>query len=117
MIFVKPEKVYFENQNDVVDYVAKGLPPRKKDFDKVIGAIGAEKKEDGKPFIPEAVLDMDADDLKDVLHRVYEDNRKNYLIGGIVAGSIIVGLAAALIFGGGSEKKSDNNEEVEVYEF
>lgn len=116
MIFVKPEKVYFENQNDVIDYVTKGLPPRKKDFDKVIGSIGVEKKEEGKPFIPEAVLDMDASELKDVLHRVYEDNRKNYMIGGIVAGSIIVGLVAALIIGGGDDKKSDN-EEVEVYEF
>ena len=118
MILMKPEKIYFEDQNDVVDYVAKGLPPVKKNFDKVVDSIGKDKKEDGKPYIPSNVLDMDADALKGVLHRVYEDNRKNYLIGGIVAGSIILGLGAALIFGGGeSDKKNSEDGEIAVYEF
>ena len=101
MITVNPEKILFEDQNDVIDFVAVGLPPTKKNFDKVIAAIG---REEGLPKLPKETISLSDDDLKAVLNRVYEVNKRNYTIGGIVAGTIILGLFGALIFSGNKEE-------------
>ncbi len=36
MILVKPGEISFETQNDIIDYITKGIPPRKHDFELVM---------------------------------------------------------------------------------
>ena len=107
MLLVKPEKIYFEDQNDVIDYVAKGLPPRKKDLRKVMNSLGVNEKVPNEPYIGSNILNIEKDDLKAVLNRVYEDNKKNYMIGaGIAVGTLVLGVGLGLLIGGGSNESS-----------
>ncbi len=106
MFLAKPETIKFENTNDVIDYVAVGIPPRKKDFEKVIASLGKLEKKEGYPYIPPSVLSIDKEDLQCVLQRVYEDNRRNYAIGGIIAGATLLTIGVIIAYN--SSKKKDD---------
>ena len=43
-MIIDAKNIKFETQNDVIDYVAKGIPPRKKNFNQFIEAIGGKER-------------------------------------------------------------------------
>ena len=111
----QPEKIKFENQRDIVDYVSKGLPPKKSDYEKLTAAIknpleDASDKEAGKDLIitQNALQGVDPETFNMVLDRVYANNVKNRNIGLAVAGIFGVCLVAGLVVGGKNKKKDED---------
>ena len=94
MLLVDPKNVVFESRTDIVDYVAKGIPPRKKDFNKVMEAIHQQGEDVDGVSIPSDIFIVDAEEFESVLRRIYEVNcrKRNLIIAGI-------GIAAALFVG------------------
>ena len=125
MILTKPENISFETQNDIIDYVCKGLPPRKQDFRKVVAAYRNPPAvdivdKDGKPINPnykdEVYISPHAipnnqeakEAVSKTLDRVYVDRCRNRNIALGIAG--ITGLVALkCIFSGGCGKKDDED--------
>lgn len=107
MIGIKPEDIKFESVDDVVDYVALGLPPTKKNYEKLRAAVGTyPTSEDSKINISRgAFLELDRQDLQIVLDRVYRDNCRNRNIVLAVTGAIVVGAIAAVCCAGKEDKK------------
>lgn len=110
-MFTDPTKIVFENTNDVIDYVSRGMVPSRKNFEKVMCAVrfptpeGA-TSEEGSVNIPARLfIDCDTDTMNEALQRVYENRVRNRNIGLGVIGII----AAGLIFGKVSGKKKDKN--------
>lgn len=104
----KVEMIKFETRNDVIDYVCKGLPPRKSDYEKLVTTIRYPKEEDNEINIDSTVTDLiDNETFTKILDRVYEDNvrNRNIMIGvGIVTGFCIIRGAIELC------KKDDEKE-------
>jgi hypothetical protein len=93
MIFIKPTEIDFESENDVIDYVSKGIAPMRKDFDNLISMIS---DEDTAPYCMSGIIDKDR--FIDGLTRVYENNcrkRNALVIGlGVITIASIAGAAA-----------------------
>ena len=97
MLLVDPGRILFENSNDVVDYVSRGLPPRKKDFERVMDAIH-NNSVDNDVKIPDECFIINAEEFEAVLRRVYEANcrkRNALLIGLGVAAAACIGVKIA----------------------
>ena len=94
MILIKPENILWESRNDVIDYVGHGLPPRKKDFEKVIDALHGRNDIN----IPTDITIMDQDEFEDIVRRIYENNcrrRNRLIIIGAIAATIFIGAKIA----------------------
>lgn len=133
MITIKPENVVFENRSDVVDYVALGLAPTRKNFVKVMAAIDRDDEAvandenlSRKVFIPDKVLNITDEDFKQVIHRVYEDRRRNrnMVLGAV--GVVAVGVLGAALLGAFSSdddkcmcrtKAIYDDDDITVYEY
>lgn len=108
-----PTKMVFENTNDVIDYVSKGMVPTRKNFEKVMFAVryptpeGA-TPEEGQVRIPDRIfINCDNDTMNEALHRVYQNRVRNRNIGIGIVGVI----AAGLIFGKLSNKYKDDDDD------
>lgn len=118
-MIIKPENIVFETTEDVVDYISKGLPPSKKNFNKVMDAWNSsydEYSEDDKPIagidviIPvDAKMNIDTDTFNEVCRRVYHDRIRNRNIALGIAGAVALGM---LGFGVSKHKKNKEDEEV-----
>lgn len=104
-MIIDPKYIKFESQNDVIDYVACGLPPRKKNFDAVMQA--SEFGEYNGVVVPSKIITMSNDDLQSVLQRVYADNKRNTIIAGAIIGALTIGLVKVCLTAG----KKDNDDD------
>lgn len=108
MIIMKPEKIIFETQNDIIDYVGRGLPPTKKNFRKLKEAIVDVKFQEKLPeesstkvpgndvIIPShLVLDLDDETFNNILDRMYTNRVRTckFTLGalGIIAAGLLIG--------------------------
>lgn len=120
MAITDPRRIVFENENDVIDYVCKGLPPRKANFELVMNKIkfpdsydetGGEAPNPGSElYIPDSIfMDLDPDTMEAVLRRVYKNRcfHRNCTIGAIalITGAVILGCIS-----GGNENKAPDND-------
>ena len=93
MILVNPKEVKFESSTDMIDYVSKGLPPTKKNFDALVTMIN-----DDDLYIEGSTF-MNKQQFIDGLTRVYENNcrkRNAILIGAGVV--VVAGVAGAIAY-------------------
>lgn len=94
MAIMDPSKIKFENQGDVIDYVTKGIPPRKKDFDELMDSIrGTDDPANHVVIAPGIEFDMDEDAFINAMNRVYKNRcrNRNILIGAsIVVGGVVI---------------------------
>lgn len=94
-MLIKPEKLKFENSTDIVDYVSKGMIPRRKDFEKVLSRVNCPDVEaiPNQVYIPETIfIDCDPDTMNTVIRRMYENRVRNRNICFVVAGVVAAGL-------------------------
>jgi len=106
-MMVLPKKVVFHNYKDIVDYVSKGLPPTKENFNQLMNQVR-------NPSTPEQVSNLKGKEVviadtvipsenaraltADILERVYENrisNRNKILI----IGGILLAVTGAGIYG------------------
>lgn len=127
MLFIKPEDITFETQNDLIDYITKGLPPRKQDFQRVMHAYRNSGRQsvivdvDGKQIVEDSSSDgsikfignFGTDSRKEItdeiLQRIYENqcrNRNTILITAGIAGLV----GAKLLLGHNSKKDKDDEK-------
>lgn len=98
MSMMNLNNLQFESQNDVIDYVTKGLPPKKKDFETLMDAVATHDPSDVDPsrhviIAPGVEFDMDEDALINAMRRVYKNRcrNRNILIGAsIVVGGVVI---------------------------
>ena len=122
MMVVQPERIAFTEQDDIIDYVTKGLPPTKKNFEKVISKV---KNPDNsgdfyyrnapkagvEVVINDYVVPYDQrDQLDHTLKRVYKNRIQNRNTILIVGGLAVLGAIGILIGGGGSSKNDDSDD-------
>ena len=91
-----PKNILFENSTDLVDYVSKGIPPRKKNYEKLKIAManpvsnpefyGGKSVAVGKKLVE----DLTQEELIKIFDQFYANQRKNYAIGAVIG----VGVAA-----------------------
>lgn len=136
MIITKPEKIVFETQNDIIDYVGRGLPPTKKNFSKLKNAIKdannlrEQDSEDylstyedlygdkiaGKDVIvsPHLMLNIDDETFNNILDRMYKNRVRTCKI---TLGVVCIA-ALALAVGGckSSKKENDDIDEFDIEE-
>lgn len=85
MSIISPEKIVFETEADLVDYVTKGFVPTKKSFEKFMSKMYNPNGEDevrdpnsNTVFIPERVFfNCDRDTMDMVLRQVYANRVRN----------------------------------------
>lgn len=121
MIIVPPERIAFEHEDDVIDYVTKGFPPSKKNFEKVISKISHPDNIDAYSHKPpragiEVVINSyvipeeDRDVLEYALRRVYKNRIRNRNTALIIGGIAVIGIVGAMIKS--NTKSSDSDDEV-----
>lgn len=89
----KVEMIKFETRNDVIDYVCKGLPPRKADYERLRTTIRGTKVDEKIHIDPIVKESIDIDTFTKVLDHVYENNvrtRDIFITAGIVVASCII---------------------------
>ena len=94
------KNVLIEDQYDAVDYLTKGLPPRKDDAEKAIKAIvghfsfdDIDCDEYGDFKLPKTIM---SDDLEMMLRQVYQNNCRNTKVS---IAAIIGGTLLGVLFG------------------
>lgn len=94
MSIMNPAQIKFESQDDVIDYVTRGIPPRKKDFEDLMDSIRDSSDPANHVVVaPGLEFDMDEDAFVNAMNRVYKNRcrNRNILIGaGIVIGGIMI---------------------------
>lgn len=116
MSIISPEKVVFETESDLVDYVTKGFVPTKKSFEKVMSKMYNPNSDDevrdpnsNEVFIPGRVLlNCDRGTMDMVLRQVYANRVRNRNIIlttiGVIGGVMLIGA----IRGGSKKKDADD---------
>lgn len=127
MLFIKPEDITFETQNDLIDYITKGLPPRKQDFQRVMHAyrnagrqsvivdadgnqiVGDSSSNESINFSSNFCTDSRKEITDEILQRIYENQCRNRNTILITAG--IVGLVGVkLLLGHDNQKDKDDKK-------
>lgn len=116
MSIISPEKIVFESQEDLVDFVTRGLVPSKKNFEKVMAKMYYPNADDEvrdpnskELFIPERLfIQCDRDTMNIVLNRVYANRVRNRNIILVAAG--VVGSVMLLGAIRGNKKKDDDGD-------
>lgn len=123
MMVVQPERIAFTEQDDIIDYVTKGLPPTKKNFEKVISKV---KNPDNsgdfyyrnapkagvEVVINDYVVPYDQrDQLDHTLKRVYKNRIRNRNTALIVGGLVVIGAIGILLGGGGGSSKKNVSDD------
>lgn len=109
-MIINPERIVFESTKDVVDYISKGLPPTKNQFDRLMNAVNnpVDSTESLRPgydviITKESVKDWNdpiyvQNTVNEILHEVYRNKvaMRNTMIatGAIV---IIGGITIAIL--------------------
>jgi len=121
MLLVDPKSIVFEDRDDIINYVSKGLPPTKKNFKKVMAACSDPIDEELNTYSPddvvipkELMLSIDREEFISVMQKVYENNcrNRNIIIG--IAGALLVGFVAKKIASHAKEKKEIAEIDTEI---
>lgn len=105
MSIIDPKKVVFETEEDVVDYVSRGLPPTKKKYKEFINRVSSPLSDldmDDSEIVGDTViireslfLNCDKDTLQRSLERVYANRIRNrniiLTLTAVTAGVILFG--------------------------
>lgn len=105
MSIIDPKKVVFETEEDVVDYVSRGLPPTKKKYKEFINRVSSPLSDldmDDSEIVGDTViireslfLNCDKDTLQRSLERVYANRIRNrniiLTLAAVTAGAILFG--------------------------
>ena len=120
-MIINPEKMVFENTTDIIDYVSRGLPPTKKNFEKIIFKVkhpDSEETGTNEVYIPERLfINCDNDTMTEALNRVYANRIRNRNVAITTAIGIV---AIGLIFGkmsSGKHKKDKDEDDVNTDSF
>lgn len=116
-MLMKPEKIRFEDDMDLIDYVGRGFPPTKANYEKVIAAMHETADPNvevpavkGEVYVPyDMNRKLSDDELEAVLNRIYQNNCKNrnrFLIGA----GITIGLIVSIAFAGGKKDEEEEND-------
>lgn len=125
-MIMSPEKIKFEDRNDIIDYVSKGLPPTKGNYEKIIAVIKnpstdeSSQKAGSDVIISKNLLDnslgkpLDPEAFTEVLDEVYKNRVKerNILIG-ITAVTVISVIVGSII--SSKKKKEDESDSAEIF--
>lgn len=124
-MLTNPKRIKFETTDDIVDYVSKGLPPKKKNYNQIIfrldSPITAEDLKNNRSIVGnETVITEDVvstwvtqddtdelTDIIDILNRVYANKRKDTIKSIIIGAVVAVG---AFVAGGAVAKHSSKND-------
>lgn len=94
MAIIKPERVAFETDVDIIDYVSRGMVPTKKNFEKIAYKLlnpdeNDIPKIDDNVYISQDLLGYrDPETMEFVLRRVYANRVRNRNIAFGIAGAI-----------------------------
>jgi hypothetical protein len=117
-MFIKPKRIKFENRNDIIDYVAKGVIPSKENYNNLSDGIrnpfkAQEELDDAKgyqPVIEDYALEgISREDMSDIIYQIYKDrvNNRNNIIK-IASTAAAVSVFAAISAKKKSKEKSKN---------
>lgn len=117
-MITKPEKIKFETSDDIVDYISKGLPPTKRNYEKIKEAINTPikieitdemlQKQDQVLITQPMVGTLDEDTFLKVCDRVYHNRVKER---NLILMMVGIGVLGALGFGIASNKKKEDEIE------
>lgn len=110
-MLINPENVVFETENDIIDYVSKGIVPSRKNFEKVMSKVRIPdyEKIEGQVYISKNMfIKCDQETLDFALNRVYKNRVRNR---NICIGSLALILIAGLLLGNKSDKKDKYDED------
>lgn len=109
MLFIKPEAVVFEKQEDVIDYITLGLPPSGRNFESIMEALHTSYRDDvcidkgardgqNDLIIKQNIIpdEIDLDVYEQILKRTYQNRLVNTAFG---AGLIVVAGVAGFFIG------------------
>lgn len=122
MSIIDPKKVVFETEEDVVDYVSRGLPPSKKKYKEFINRVSSPLNDldmDDSEIVGDTViireslfLDCDKDTLQRSLERVYANRIRNrniiLTLAAVTAGAILFGSIKSSRCKDSDEDKKEN---------
>lgn len=123
-MIINPNRIQFETKNDVIDYVTKGLPPSRKNFDIAMSVLRnsnedvvteSEFESDVINVIPmtnNSIIpnDHDREMIDAALTRVYENRIRNRNIAIGITGVVVAGI---IICGIKSHNKKDDDDNLE----
>jgi hypothetical protein len=106
-MFLDPKKVVFEDVKDIVDYIDKGFPPSKSDFEEILKKMKNPDNvtdpsilnKQGKETIITDEITNDPDLIEKVLTRIYENKRRRFRNGilTILGAGVLAATAYVLI--------------------
>lgn len=122
MAIIRPERVVFESDADIIDYVSRGMVPTKRNFEKVMSKLlnpdeSDAPRVDGEVRIPQYLLmDCDSETMEFVLRRVYENRVKNRNMA-LGAAGVVGGIVLLAMFSSHRKKKHDAEIELNMNGF
>lgn len=121
-MIINPDKIVFNSELDVVDYVSKGLVPTRKNFLNLMDKM-SNPDSDGEPrdpqskdiYLPERVLiNCDSETMNSVLRQVYANRVRNrnivLTVIGVVGGIMLIGTIR-----GGCKKKDKDDDDYQSF--
>lgn len=120
MLTIKPNTIKFETQQDIIDYVTRGMCPTKKNFDAVMAQVRnpstlPRDPETKDPYIsPDVIPAADREVVAAVMERVYENRKWNRNV--ILGTAGVVGGVALLVMLRGHMKEKEKDDVVNLDE-
>lgn len=113
-MLLDPSKIVFESKEDVIDYITKGLPPTRDNFEKVMAAMNnpvhdCYTRNPGEVIIKESAVNCSEKEIitvNEICRQVYNNRRRNRNI----AIGIGIGVTAAVVIGYVSANSSDDDK-------
>lgn len=112
-MYVDPNKVFFESNTDLVNYVAQGLAGSKKNFAAFMDGIDKAITHDPSApnwFGPYVTFNLSPDELTEILRTVHKEKVKTRNRYGIIIGIMTVLLGISTIQGISKDHKIDSLE-------
>lgn len=116
MSMAPPERVVFQKREDIIDYVSRGLPPSRRNFDRVMAVVRnpltdeqIQNSTQNDIVISERiVIGIDQIEFTEIMDRVYRNNvrNRNMILGAIGVGALV---GIGLMIRSDKEKDSDKN--------
>ena len=118
MMILPPEKVMFNSQQDIIDYVSRGLPPTQKEFSNLMERIQrpmtyeeimkSRNKNENLVYIEDRLfMNIEKEQFENILNRVYENNVRNRNVLLFSIGVVSIGLIGGMLF----HKRNDEDDD------
>lgn len=103
-MIINPERIVFESTNDIVDYISKGFPPTKNQFDRLMTAVNnpVDSRESRRPGY-DVIITKEC--VKDWNDPVYVQNTVNEILNEVYKNKVamrntVIATGAVVIVGG-----------------